>query len=71
MDMARHGNVRAIDYGLNRMTQNDNRKGDILSPGFGTNRKDLVIDMHYVHREAMLVARYSRPRYVDFRKAGK
>jgi hypothetical protein len=29
MDMARHGNVRAIDYGLSRMTQNDNRKGDI------------------------------------------
>jgi hypothetical protein len=27
------------------MTQNDNRKGDILFPGFGTNGKDLVIDI--------------------------
>ena len=45
MDIARHGNVRAIDYGLSRMTQNDNRKGDILFPGFGTNGKDLVVDI--------------------------
>ena len=45
MDTARRGNVRAIDYGFNRMAQNDNRR-DILFAGlFRNNGKDLVIDI--------------------------
>ena len=43
--MAKHGGVRAIDAGLNGITEDDGRKGDILFPGFGRNGTDLVVDI--------------------------
>jgi hypothetical protein len=73
MDTARRGNVRAIDYGFNRMAQYDNRR-DILFAGlFRNNGKDLVIDICITNAccktYTPTILRYSRPRCVNFRRA--